>query len=107
MATSAWAAPFHSIPGSSPQKRLRRCGGAGSIPCPYAGARAQHTVTVTGPASASVPLAPLASADSATVVAGVKGKMSPGTYTVVWRTMAKDGHIARGTFAFTVAPAKR
>jgi methionine-rich copper-binding protein CopC len=33
--------------------------------------------------------------------------MAAGTYTVAWRTMAKDGHIARGTFAFTVAPAKR
>jgi len=43
----------------------------------------------------------------ATVVAGVKGKMAAGTYTVAWRTMAKDGHVARGTFAFTVAPAKR
>ena len=65
------------------------------------------TVTVTGPGSASVALAPLASADSATVVAGVKGKMAAGTYTVAWRTMAKDGHVARGTFAFTLAPAKR
>jgi methionine-rich copper-binding protein CopC len=64
-------------------------------------------VKVTGPDNAAVALAPLASADSSAVVAAVKGKMPAGTYTVVWRTMAKDGHIARGTFAFTVAAARR
>jgi copper resistance protein C len=65
------------------------------------------SVKVTGPRSAAVPLAPLASADSSAVVAAVKGKMPAGAYTVVWRTMAKDGHIARGTFAFTVGAARR
>jgi methionine-rich copper-binding protein CopC len=65
------------------------------------------SVKVTGPGSAAVPLAPLASADSATVVAAVKGKMPAGAYSVAWRTMAKDGHVARGTFAFTVGPDKR
>lgn len=63
------------------------------------------TVKVTGPRprATAVALAPLARGDSALVVAPVKGVMAPGTYTVAWRTMAKDGHVARGTFAFTVA----
>jgi methionine-rich copper-binding protein CopC len=64
------------------------------------------SVRVTGPrpATATIPLAPLARGDSASVVvAPVKRKMAPGSYTVAWRTMAKDGHVARGTFAFTVA----
>lgn len=65
------------------------------------------TVKVTGPNSATIPLAPLAGGDSALVVAPVKAQMAAGAYTVVWRTMAKDGHVARGTFGFTVAPAKR
>jgi methionine-rich copper-binding protein CopC len=60
------------------------------------------SVKVTGPTSAAVALAPLAAGDSALVVAAVKGKMAAGAYTVAWRTMAKDGHVARGTFAFTI-----
>src|SRR5687768_5679073 len=46
------------------------------------------TVKVTGPGSAAVPLAPLASGDSALVVAPVKAALAPGSYTVAWRTMA-------------------
>jgi methionine-rich copper-binding protein CopC len=64
-------------------------------------------VKVIGPGSSVVALAPLASADSAAVVAAVKGRMAAGAYTVTWRTMAKDGHVARGSFAFTVGAAKR
>lgn len=60
------------------------------------------SVKVTGPASAAVALAPLAAGDSAVVIAPVKGKMAAGAYTVAWRSMAKDGHVARGTFAFTI-----
>jgi methionine-rich copper-binding protein CopC len=65
------------------------------------------SVKVIGPGSSVVALAPLASADSAAVVAAVKGRMAAGAYTVTWRTMAKDGHVARGSFAFTVGAAKR
>lgn len=65
------------------------------------------SVKVTGPGNTTVALAPLASADSVTVVAPVKGKMAAGAYTVAWRTMARDGHVARGTFAFTIGPTKR
>lgn len=110
LATSAWAAPFHlHLLKSSPPANATVAAAPDSIRLSFSQTPELKvtTVTVTGPGSASVALAPLASADSATVIAGVKGKMSAGTYTVAWRTMAKDGHVARGTFAFTVAPAKR
>ena len=64
------------------------------------------TVKVVGPGNATVPLTPLASRDSG-VVAGVKGTMANGEYTVTWRTMARDGHIARGSYAFTIATRPR
>jgi methionine-rich copper-binding protein CopC len=64
------------------------------------------TVKVTGPNNAAVNIAPLAGRDSAVVVAPVKSKMAGGAYTVAWRTMSRDGHVARGTFGFTVS-AKR
>lgn len=63
------------------------------------------TVKVTGPGSATVQLTPLAKRDSALVVAAVKGRMAAGTYNVTWRTMSKDGHVVRGTFAFKVGAA--
>ncbi|HEU0052271.1 MAG TPA: copper resistance protein CopC, partial [Longimicrobium sp.] len=31
--------------------------------------------------------------------------LSPGAYTVAWRTAGADGHVINGTFAFTVAAA--
>jgi methionine-rich copper-binding protein CopC len=33
--------------------------------------------------------------------------MASGAYTVTWRTMARDGHVARGSYAFTIAGARR
>jgi len=110
MATSAWAAPFHlHLLKSSPEANDTVSVAPDSIRLSFSETPELKvtTVTVTGAASTAVALAPLASADSATVVAGVKGKMSAGAYTVAWRTMARDGHVARGTFAFTVAPPKR
>jgi len=65
------------------------------------------TVKVTGPGSADVPLAPLARGDSSLVVAAVKATMAAGAYTVAWRTMARDGHVARGSFAFTIGSTTR
>ena len=32
------------------------------------------------------------------------GPVSSGSYTVVWRVVATDGHAMTGTFAFTIAP---
>ena len=65
------------------------------------------TVKVTGAGSAAVALAPLAGGDSALVIAPVKAAMTPGSYTVTWRTMAKDGHAIRGTFSFRVQTRSR
>jgi methionine-rich copper-binding protein CopC len=110
VATTAWAAPFHlHLLKSSPAADATVAAAPDTIRLSFSETPELKvtTVTVTGAGSTAVALAPLASADSATVVAGVKGKMSAGAYTVAWRTMAKDGHVARGTFAFTVAPPKR
>jgi len=107
---SAWTAPFHlHLLKSSPPANATVNGAPDSIRLWFSQTPELKvtTVTVTGPGSTSVPLAPLASADSATVVAAVKRKLSPGAYTVAWRTMARDGHVARGTFGFTVGPTKR
>lgn len=32
--------------------------------------------------------------------------LTPGTYTVAWRTAGDDGHVMRGTFTFSVRPAR-
>ena len=107
---SAWAAPFHlHLLKSSPAANATVAAAPDSIRLVFSQTPELKvtSVKVTGPGSAAVPLAPLASADSATVVAAVKGKMSAGAYTVTWRTMARDGHVAHGTFAFTVGPEKR
>jgi methionine-rich copper-binding protein CopC len=32
--------------------------------------------------------------------------MADGRYTVNWQTAGDDGHLQKGTFAFTVKPAK-
>jgi hypothetical protein len=109
IALSAWAAPFHlHLLKSSPAANAT-VAAPDSIRLVFSQTPELRvtSVKVTGPGSAAVPLAPLASADSATVVAAVKEKMPAGAYTVAWRTMAKDGHVARGTFAFTVGPATR
>jgi methionine-rich copper-binding protein CopC len=60
------------------------------------------SVRVTRADSKAIALAPLARGDSGLVVVPVKARMSPGSYTVAWRTMAKDGHVARGTFSFRI-----
>lgn len=39
------------------------------------------------------------------LTAEVAGAVSPGTYQVGWRAMARDGHTMRGTFKFVVRPA--
>lgn len=38
-----------------------------------------------------------------TLEVALKGSLSPGTYTVRWRTTSDDGHPAHGTFSFTIA----
>ena len=105
IALSAWAAPFHlHLLKSSPAANATVTAAPAAIRLVFSQTPELNvtSIKVTGPGSAAVPLAPPASADSATVVAAVKGKMAAGAYTVAWRTMAKDGHVARGTFGFTV-----
>lgn len=43
--------------------------------------------------------------DGKIVFAQITGAIEPGAYTVVWRTMAKDGHAVNGEFKFTVSAA--
>ncbi len=85
-------------------------------------------ITVTSASGATVKLAPVklvtvgaaagtasaaGSADksapkSAPLTAALVTPIASGTYTVAWRTMSRDGHVVKGTFAFKVqAPAKR
>ena len=64
------------------------------------------SITVTGP-SGKVELGKLAlgknsDAPDNSVVAGVRGALSPGKYIVSWRTSGKDGHMLAGTYEFTL-----
>ena len=46
--------------------------------------------------------------DATVVIADVKGRVGPGTYTARWKTSSHDGHVVRGEFGFTVrAPASK
>jgi methionine-rich copper-binding protein CopC len=40
------------------------------------------------------------------IAAAIKAPLRPGRYQVTWRTAGDDGHVMRGTFAFTVQPTK-
>lgn len=66
-------------------------------------------ITLSTAGGSAVALAPLAlsdKSDTAAVVATVQGALAPGSYVIRWRTMASDGHPARGTLTFTLAPAR-
>jgi methionine-rich copper-binding protein CopC len=56
-------------------------------------------------------LAPLAraAADGAPITAPIGAPLSPGHYEIVWRTMARDGHVLNGVIPFDVGgtPAPR
>ena len=47
----------------------------------------------------------LDASDDKVLNVAVTGAMRPGAYTVAWRTMSSDGHVVRGEFRFTLAPA--
>jgi methionine-rich copper-binding protein CopC len=66
------------------------------------------TVQLIGPDSARVPLGRPSQGpgNGSPVVVRVMGPMQDGRQQVVWRTMARDGHAARGTFVFTLAAAR-
>lgn len=56
-------------------------------------------------------LAPLAraAADGSPITAPIGAALAPGHYDIVWRTMARDGHVLNGVIPFDVggAPASR
>ena len=70
---------------------------------------AATSVTLSTAAGAPVSLAPLSlsdGSDTAAVVAAVRGPLAPGPYLIRWRTMARDGHPARGELTFTLSPSR-
>ncbi len=110
IAAGAWTAPFHlHLLKSSPPANATVSAAPDSIRFWFSQTPELKvtTVKVTGPGSIAVALAPLVRGDSTLVLAPVKAKMAAGAYTVAWHTMAKDGHVARGTFSFTVGPTGR
>jgi methionine-rich copper-binding protein CopC len=44
----------------------------------------------------------LAADTKAPLVVPVRSRLAAGRYTVRWRTMARDGHVVDGSFAFAV-----
>jgi len=58
-------------------------------------------VTLTGP-SGSVELGAAHSMADKDIMAGIKGSLANGKYTVNWQTAGKDGHVIKGSFSFTV-----
>ncbi len=59
-------------------------------------------LTLTDAAKKEVATKALTKAPDGAVVAAIDAPLSAGTYNVSWRTMAKDGHVIKGDFAFTV-----
>jgi copper resistance protein C len=54
-------------------------------------------------AAGKVELGPAHSMGKNNVMAPIIGKMADGKYTVNWQTAGDDGHVEKGTFAFTLA----
>ena len=104
----AWRAPFHlHLVKSTPAANATIAAAPDSLRLWFSQAPELKltTVKLTGPGATPVALTSLAKGDSGLVLAAVKGRMAPGPYTVAWRTMSKDGHVVRGTFAFRVGAA--
>lgn len=64
------------------------------------------TVRLSGTTGSAVALAPLTrdSGTDAPVVAPLRAQPPAGTYTVWWRSTARDGHVSTGQFQFVIAP---
>lgn len=62
-------------------------------------------VTLTGP-SGNVELGVAHSMGEKDIMAGIKGTVGNGKYTVSWQTAGKDGHVLKGSFSFTVQKAQ-
>ena len=56
-------------------------------------------------AAGKVELAKPKTTDGKSLTAGVTGTIADGTYTVAWQAAGDDGHVAKGTFKFTVKAA--
>jgi len=62
-------------------------------------------ITLTTADSGNVAIGnPRATDDPKSIAVDVAGPLSPGKYTVSWRTAGDDGHAVRGRFSFSVAP---
>jgi hypothetical protein len=61
-------------------------------------------VRVIGPAGTEISMgsASLAPGDDTTLIVPIVGRIAAGTYTVMWHTLAADGHATHGTYTFTV-----
>jgi copper resistance protein C len=57
-------------------------------------------------ASGKVTLGPAHMMGEKTLMAAVTGKMAQGKYTVSWQTAGNDGHLQKGSFAFTLKAAE-
>jgi hypothetical protein len=62
-------------------------------------------VEITGP-SGKVELGPAHSMAEKDMMAPIKGTLANGKYTVAWQAAGSDGHVAKGTFSFTVQKAQ-
>ncbi|MGE0812397.1 MAG: copper resistance protein CopC [Vicinamibacterales bacterium] len=63
--------------------------------------KAVSKLTVTGPGGA-VQLGTLTVGDDKSLSAAVEGSMGDGAYKVDWQSAGHDGHVQKGTFAFSV-----
>ncbi len=59
-------------------------------------------VTLTNSAKQVIATKALQNAENGAVVAAIDAPLAAGSYTVSWRTMAKDGHVIKGDFDFSV-----
>ncbi len=66
---------------------------------------AVSSATLLGGNNAPVAVVKLAATDDTLSVAGtIPVRLTPGKYTVAWKTGARDGHVVRGKYSFTYAP---
>jgi methionine-rich copper-binding protein CopC len=66
---------------------------------------AVSAIALKGPAGPAKLSATRTGPDSMAVAAAVESPLTPGAYTVTWRTAGHDGHVLRGEFGFTIRAA--
>ncbi len=62
-------------------------------------------VTLNGPGGA-VKLGTLATGDAMRLTAPIEGTMAEGAYSIDWQTAGDDGHVMKGSVAFTLGRAQ-